>query len=73
MNIMKNNKIKLTTTAVCFLALAAALNLVGGDCPFPATAYLPGQHRNDACSYPARSHLRHASRTGQWTCQWLYQ
>ena len=30
MNIMKNNKIKLTTTAVCFLALAAALNLVGG-------------------------------------------
>ena len=30
MNIMKNNKIKLTTTAVCFQALAAALNLVGG-------------------------------------------
>lgn len=30
MNIMKNNKIQLTTTAVCFLALAAALNLVGG-------------------------------------------
>jgi len=27
---MKNNKLQLTTTAVCFLALAAALNLVGG-------------------------------------------
>lgn len=73
MNIMKNNKIKLTTTAVCFLALAAALNLVGGFIALSLTAYLPGQYRNDACSYPARSHLRHASRTDQWSCQWLYQ
>ncbi len=50
---MKNNKIKLTTTAVCFLALAAALNLVGGFIALSLRLPIyPGQYRNDACSYP---------------------
>ena len=71
---MKNNKIKLTTTAVCFLALAAALNLVGGFIALSLRLpiYLDSIGTMLAAT-PARSHLRHASRTGQWSCQWLYQ